>query len=114
MEKFEIVKFYQDFLKRINDIKQVIKPDAIKKELEDIDEQMSDSSFWNNQKEATRITSISKTLKSKLEKFNKVFSKIEELGILIELDDEIGDAKARRQRKQIEEVKNQGNEIEIE
>ena len=88
MEKFEIVKFYQDFLKRINDIKQVIKPDAIKKELEDIDTQMSDSSFWNNQKEATRITSVSKTLKSKLEKFNKVFSRIEELGILIELDDE--------------------------
>ena len=32
----------------------------------------------------------------------------------IELDDEIGDAKARRHRKHIEEIKNQNNEIEIE
>ena len=42
------------------------------------------------------------------------FTSIEEILRLIELDDEIGDAKAKRQRKQIEEVKNQSNEIEIE
>ena len=32
----------------------------------------------------------------------------------IELDDEIGDAKARRHRKHIEEIRNQNSEIEIE
>ena len=39
------------------------------------------------------------------------FTSIEEILRLIELDDEIGDAKARRQRKHIEAIKNQNNEI---
>lgn len=42
------------------------------------------------------------------------FTSIEEILRLIELDDEIGDAKARRSRKHIEEIKNKDSEIEIE
>lgn len=38
------------------------------------------------------------------------FTSIEEIIKLVELDDEIGDAKAKRQRKHIEAIKNQNNE----
>ena len=76
MEKFEIIKFYQSFLKRINDIKEVIKPNMIIEEINKLDSLMSSSDFWNNQKEAMRITSLSKELKNKLSKFKEVNSKI--------------------------------------
>ena len=88
MKKFEIVKFYQSFLKRIDDIKEVIKPDYIENEIIRLDDLMSNVNFWNNQKEAMRVSSLSKELKIKLNKFKEVYTSIEDLGILIELDDE--------------------------
>ena len=88
MEKYEIIKFYQSFLKRINDIKEVIKPQVIEQEINKIEDLMSTNNFWDNQKEAMRITSLSKELKNKLTKFNEVYTCVEDLGILIELDDE--------------------------
>lgn len=88
MEKFEIVKKYQDFMMRIEKIKNVIKLDNLKKELINIEKIMSDPNFWLDQNKSQKILSENKAIKQKIEDYERIFNKVDELNIMIELDDQ--------------------------
>ena len=46
MEKYEIVKWLENFKKRLKDISEVIKVEQLKKEIEDNEKVMASENFW--------------------------------------------------------------------
>ena len=88
MEKFEIVKSCQDFNQRLDKIKKIIKIDNLKNQLQEIEKKMSEPDFWLDTTQSTKILSENKIIKQKIEDYNKIANKIDELNIMIELDDD--------------------------
>ncbi len=88
MEKFEIIKNYQDFMKRLENIKVVIKLDNLKGELLIIEQKMAEADFWLNPDQSAKTLAENKMIKQKIEQFEQISSQVEELNIMIELDDE--------------------------
>lgn len=88
MEKFEVIKSYQDFSQRLEKIKKIIKLDNLKSELERIEKTMSEPDFWLDSANSAKVLAENKSIKQKIEDYNKIDSQIDELNIMIELDDE--------------------------
>ena len=63
MEKYEIVKFFEDFKKRISDIKDVLSLDNMYKLIEENEQKMLDSTFWDDSSNATKIVQETNDLK---------------------------------------------------
>ena len=88
MEKFEIVKAKDDFTKRINDIKEVIKLDTLKDNIKDLEAKMLLDGFWTDQKSATLVINKCNSLKEQLSSFLNLESMLEEILLVLELGDE--------------------------
>ena len=61
------------------------------KELKELEFKMQESTFWEDIKAAQQITQQAKGIKDKIDRFNLVISKIEDLEILVELSKEEDD-----------------------
>ena len=55
MEKYEIVKWLENFKKRLKDISEVIKVEQLKKEIEDNEKVMASENFWEDVNAATKF-----------------------------------------------------------
>ena len=55
MEKYEIVKWLENFKKRLKDISEVIKVEQLKKEIEDNEKVMASENFWDDVNVATKF-----------------------------------------------------------
>ncbi|WP_391510206.1 peptide chain release factor 2 [Clostridium beijerinckii] len=65
--------------------------DRLEKELNELEYQMQESGFWDNIKKAEEVTKKSKSIKDKIESFDKLKSQIEDIEVLKEImedDDE--------------------------
>ena len=63
MEKFEIVKYNNELILKIKSIEKVINPSMIKDQITKLDNEMSQSTFWDDTDTATKI--IMKTMNTK-------------------------------------------------
>ena len=55
MEKFEIVKYNNELIEKIKSIESVINPSMIKDKISKLDNIMSQSNFWDDLENATKI-----------------------------------------------------------
>lgn len=78
----------------------------MKREVEKLDEVMLDSNFWNNVEEAQGVAQKAKSLKSEIQKYEALVSRVLDFEVLIELSDEAEDFDAIseivQERKEIE------------
>ncbi len=88
MEKYEIVKFFEDFKKRILDIKEVLSLDNMYKLIEENEKKMLDANFWEDSSNATKIVQQTNDLKESIANYNNLNNELEELDTIIELSDE--------------------------
>ncbi len=88
MEKFEIVKYYEQFTERLNDITKVIQPEKIKAEMATLAEKMTQSDFWLDSSSANQVISNSNDLKDKISEYETLVYYHEELQTMIDFDDE--------------------------
>ena len=88
MEKYEIVKFFEDFKKRISDIKDVLSLDNMHKLIEENEQKMLDSTFWDDSSNATKIVQETNDLKESISNYNNLAKELEDLETIIELSDE--------------------------
>ena len=88
MEKYEIVKFFEDFKKRISDIKDVLSLDNMYKLIEENEQKMLDSTFWDDSSNATKIVQETNDLKESISNYNNLAKELEDLETIIELSDE--------------------------
>ncbi len=73
-------------------IEQVLDVDAMRKEIVDLGEQVAAPDLWDDQDNATRVTGRLSALQGELDRFNALSNRVEDLGVLVELGQEEGDA----------------------
>jgi peptide chain release factor 2 len=73
-------------------IEQVLDVDAMRKEIVDLGEQVAAPDLWDDQENATRVTGRLSALQGELDRFNALSNRVEDLGVLVELGQEEGDA----------------------
>lgn len=88
MEKFEIVKYNNELIEKIKSIEKVINPSMIKTQIERLDNEMSQSTFWNDSEKATKIINENNEYKETLSSFEELVSFQEEVAMMLEIDDE--------------------------
>jgi len=88
MEKYEIVKYNNDFNKRIDELENVINPNHLEQLINNLEDEMSKDNFWADQNQATKIINESNNYKNKLNSFNELKKLVEELDTIVLLDDE--------------------------
>ncbi|MBN7574708.1 peptide chain release factor 2 [Clostridium sp. 2-1] len=77
--------------KSIEEMGASLDRDRLEKELNELEYQMQESGFWDNIKKAEEVTKKSKLIKDKIENFDKLKSRIEDIEVLKEImedDDE--------------------------
>ena len=75
-------------------IEQVLDLDQMRAEIADLGEQVAAPDLWDDQENATRVTGRLSTLQGELDRFTELDGRIEDLGIMVELSQEEGDADA--------------------
>ncbi|GGD15718.1 peptide chain release factor 2 [Nocardioides daphniae] len=73
-------------------IGQVLDLDAMRIEIAELEDQVGSPDLWDNQENAQRITGRLSQLNGELERFTSLDDRIEDLGVLVELAQEEGDA----------------------
>jgi peptide chain release factor 2 len=73
-------------------IGQVLDLDAMRAEIADLGEQVAAPDLWDDQANAQRVTGRLSALQGELERYTALEGRIEDLGILVELGQEEGDA----------------------
>ena len=73
-------------------IEQVLDLDAMRKEIAALGDQVAAPDLWDDQANATRVTGRLSALQGELERFTDLQSRVEDLGVLVELAQEEGDA----------------------
>ncbi len=75
----------------LNQLKQSMDIDGIKKQIEEKEKLTLDADFYNDAKESQKVLKEINLLKSKVEKYNSLYSSWEDLTALCELGDEMED-----------------------
>ena len=73
-------------------IEQVLDLDAMKTEIAQLSEQSATPDFWNDQANAQKVNSRLSMLQGELERYETLHGRVEDLGVLVELATEEGDA----------------------
>ncbi len=88
MEKFEILKYHDDFKTRVQELANVLNIDKLKDSIKALDEQMQSDTFWNDNRLAKTLINKLNSEKNKYESYNELKDLVEELTTIIELNDE--------------------------
>ncbi|WDC85607.1 peptide chain release factor 2 [Caloramator sp. mosi_1] len=79
---------------------------SLKSEIENLENKMNDPSFWDDPQNAQVVTQKLKSLKDKVERYEDLVRRVDDLEVLIELSDEVEDLDALdeivQERKEIE------------
>jgi peptide chain release factor 2 len=75
-------------------IEQVLDVDAMRTEIADLGEQVAAPDLWDDQDNATRVTGRLSGLQGEVDRFSALSTRVEDLGIMVELGLEEGDAEA--------------------
>ena len=73
-------------------IGQVLDLDGMRTEIADLGEQVAAPDLWDDQDNATRVTGRLSALQGELDRFTSLDSRIEDLGLMVEMATEEGDA----------------------
>lgn len=88
MERFEILRSFEDFKNRLKALDNVLQINKMKKELIDNESIMSSSSFWDDNKKATLFLQNHNNMKDIIESYDSLIKDNEELEVIIQLEDE--------------------------
>lgn len=91
MEKFEIIKNYENFKTRIDDLVKVIDINRLNDQIAILDAKMLEENFWQDTKSASVIIKNANKLKDDLSKIKHLQELLDELELSIELDEETSD-----------------------
>ena len=88
MEKFEIVKAFEDIKTRLESLDRVLNVSEIKDKITNLEALTTNEDFWLDQKQAGTIINELNSLKSILSDYENIFKDINELETIIILDDQ--------------------------
>ena len=92
MLQFEELKLsLQGMEPELRDLADALNLEAMKKEIQELDQKATAPDFWNDMERSQKILQRSSSLKNRIEKYEKLKNSYEDLMALIELADEEGD-----------------------
>ncbi|WP_187647844.1 peptide chain release factor 2 [Nitrosophilus labii] len=91
MDSYEYSELLKKLEKKIENIKNIIKPSAIENRLKEIEEVENSPEFWNDAKKAGEIQKEKNKISRILEKYNEAKSAVEDAKELFEMASEEGD-----------------------
>jgi peptide chain release factor 2 len=95
-------------------IGQVLDLDGMRAEIADLGERVAAPDLWDDQDNATRVTGRLSLLNGELERFLSLEGRIEDLGIMVELSQEEGDADSLAEaEKELARIKKSVESLEI-
>lgn len=77
-----------EFEEQLEECRKALSPESIKEEIQALEDQMSAPDFWNDVDNANKLSQRSRQLQNKLERYNKLKSRFDDLGALIEMAEE--------------------------
>ncbi|GAB3703470.1 peptide chain release factor 2 [Mariniluteicoccus flavus] len=81
-----------DLERALASIEAVLDPDAKRREIADLGEQVAAPDLWDDQENAQKITSRLSHLQGEVERLESLRGRLDDLGVLVELGEEEGDA----------------------
>ena len=87
MEKFEILKCFDNFKTRIQDLIKVIDVENLNNQIASLEKQMLDENFWNDTKNASSVIKNANKLKEDLSDLNHLKELLDDLELSIELEE---------------------------
>jgi peptide chain release factor 2 len=95
-------------------IEQVLDVDAMRAEIADLGEQVAAPDLWDDQENATRVTGRLSALQGEVDRFAALSGRVEDLGIMVELGQEEGDAEAIADaERELERIKKSVEALEV-
>ena len=95
-------------------IEQVLDVDAMRVEIADLGEQVAAPDLWDDQENATRVTGRLSALQGEVDRFAALSDRVDDLGIMVELGQEEGDADAIADaEKELERIKKAVEALEV-
>lgn len=88
MEKYEIVKWVENFQKRLNDMNEVLKIDVLRKTILANEKKMADENFWEDTKKASQFVQQNNDLKDNVKDFDYLSKQLEDIKVILEFNDE--------------------------
>ena len=80
---------------QLEECRAALNPENVQEEIHALDDQMAAPDFWNDVDNANKISQRQRQLQNKLERFQKLKSRFEDLGALIEMAEENNTKSAR-------------------
>jgi len=95
-------------------IGQVLDLDRMRIDIADLGEQVAAPDLWDDQDNATRVTGRLSDLQGQLDRFNALLGRIEDVGVLVELGQEEGDADSLAEaERELEKVHKAVESLEV-
>jgi len=95
-------------------IGQVLDLDEMRREIADLGDQVAAPDLWDDQANATRVTGRLSELQGHLDRFTELSSRIEDVGIMVELGTEEGDADSLAEaERELERVRKAVGGLEV-
>ena len=79
MERFEVSRLLTEYEERVDDLANALDIDALEIELKELNQQMLDPNFWNDQNNAKKVTKRIAELESNLNTFKKLSKDLKNL-----------------------------------
>jgi peptide chain release factor 2 len=76
------------FSQQLEECKNALNPEALNEEIQALEDQMAAPDFWNDVETANKLTQRSRQLQNKVARYNKLKSRYDDLGALIEMAEE--------------------------
>ena len=76
------------FEEQLQECRKALNPESLTEEVQALEDQMAAPDFWNDVDNANKLTQRSRQLQNKLERYNKLKSRFDDLGALIEMAEE--------------------------
>ena len=109
---------YQSEIKQLqatmHTIAQVLDLDGMRAEIADLSEQVSAPDLWDDQDNATRVTGRLSMLQGELDRFTALETRVEDLGLMVEMATEEGDAESLAEsEKELAKIKKAVEALEV-
>ncbi len=88
MISYELRTRFEEIAKRFSRLGDLLKPDKLKEELDEIEGKLGDPNIWNDPKVAGELTKKASRMRKKIEEFEDLKRKMEDLEVALELAEE--------------------------
>ncbi len=95
-------------------IEQVLNLEAMRAEIDDLEQQVAAPDLWDDQENAQRVTGRLSTLTGEMERFTSLHGRIEDLDLMVEMAQDEGDADTLADsERELERIKKSVEMLEV-